>query len=117
MERYLDRLRQPIEIRRPELRSGQGALGPGRANARPFEGPLEGASAREASGDSDTEEDRVPVDLGSESRPVGEPQVLFRPKIRRDMYEAHPDGDRFLVVTRIDPEIDRAILVDDWDSP
>ncbi len=57
----------------------------------------------------------VPMDLASESRPVGEPRVLFRPKIRRDMFEPHPDGDRFLVVTRIDPEIDHAILVDDWD--
>ncbi len=59
----------------------------------------------------------VPVDLESDGRPIGAPQVLFQPKIRRDMYTPHPSGERFLVVTRLDPEIDRAILVDDWDSP
>ena len=54
------------------------------------------------------------MNLASEDHPIGEPEVLFRPKIRRDMFEPHPDGRRFLVVTRLDPEIDRAILVDDW---
>jgi hypothetical protein len=54
------------------------------------------------------------LNLASEDRPIGEPEVLFRPKLRRDMFEPHPDGQRFLVVTRLDPEIDRAILVDDW---
>lgn len=26
-------------------------------------------------------------------------------------------GERFLVVLRLDPEIDRAVLVDDWQAP
>jgi Tol biopolymer transport system component len=56
----------------------------------------------------------VPVDLSADGRPLGRPEVLFRPKFRRDMFEPSSDGTRFLVVTRIDPEIPRAILVDDW---
>jgi serine/threonine protein kinase len=59
----------------------------------------------------------VPVDLESDRRPIGTPQPLFRPKIRRDMFTPHPDGQRFLVIERLDPEIHRAILVDDWRAP
>ena len=59
----------------------------------------------------------VSMDLGAETRPVGEPQTLFRPKLRRDLFAPHPDGSRFLAVLRLDPEIDRAVLIDDWDAP
>ena len=59
----------------------------------------------------------VPVDLDSDSRPIGEAEPLFRPRIRLDMFTPHPSGDKFLVVLRMDPEIDRAVLVDDWGAP
>ena len=59
----------------------------------------------------------VPMDLGAETRPIGEPQVLFRAKLRRDLFVPHPDGSRFLAVLRLDPAIDRAVLVDDWAAP
>ena len=36
---------------------------------------------------------------------------------RRDLFAPHPDGSRFLAVLRLDPEIDQAVLVDDWDAP
>jgi serine/threonine protein kinase len=56
----------------------------------------------------------VPVDLDSDRRPIGKPEPLFRPRIRQDMFTPHPSGERFLVVLRMDPEIDRGVLVDDW---
>jgi Tol biopolymer transport system component len=56
----------------------------------------------------------VPVDLESGGRPVGEPQVLFRTRFRYEMYDPHPNGESFLVVSPLDPEIDRAVLVDGW---
>jgi serine/threonine protein kinase len=57
----------------------------------------------------------VSVDLSSERRPFGEPVILFRPKIRRDMYTVDQTGERFLVVERLDPEIRRAVLIDHWE--
>ena len=57
----------------------------------------------------------VSVDLSSDLRPFGEPMVLFRPKIRRDMYTVDQTGERFLVVERLDPEIRRAVLIDHWE--
>jgi hypothetical protein len=59
----------------------------------------------------------VPVDLDSGQRPFGNPETLFRPRIRRDMFTPHPDGQRFVVIERLDPEIHRAIpaqLVVEW---
>ncbi|MDH3785380.1 MAG: hypothetical protein OEV00_08655, partial [Acidobacteriota bacterium] len=57
----------------------------------------------------------VPIDLQSERRPIGEPTTLFRANLRYDYFDAHPDGERFLVIERLDPKINRAILLDDWD--
>ena len=56
----------------------------------------------------------VPVDLDSEERPVGDTSPLFRARLRLNYFDATRDGQRFLLVERIDPEIDRASMIDDW---
>jgi len=57
----------------------------------------------------------VPVDLQSERKPIGEPTTLFRANLRLDYFDVHPDGEHFLIIERLDPKINRAILLDDWD--
>ena len=56
----------------------------------------------------------VPVDMDSERDPVGQPQKLFSPRLRRDLYDVGPDGERFLLNQRIDLEVTSVMLIQNW---
>jgi hypothetical protein len=56
----------------------------------------------------------VPVDMDSERDSVGQPQKLFSPRLRRNHYDVGPDGERFLLNQRIDPEVTSVVLIQNW---
>jgi Tol biopolymer transport system component len=56
----------------------------------------------------------VPIDMASDRAPIGEPQRLFHPRLHRDQYDISVDGERFLLVQRIDVEVSSVVLVQNW---
>jgi Tol biopolymer transport system component len=58
----------------------------------------------------------VPVNMDSERDPVGQPVKLFSPRLRRNYFDVSPDGERFLLLERIDPEVGSITLIQNWTS-
>jgi Tol biopolymer transport system component len=56
----------------------------------------------------------VPLAMDSESSPVGTPQKLFSPRLRRDYFDVTADGQRFLLTERIDPVVGSVTLIQGW---
>jgi Tol biopolymer transport system component len=56
----------------------------------------------------------VPIDMDSDRDPVGTPEKLFSPRLRRAYFDVSPDGERFLLLQRLDPEINSIRLVQNW---
>jgi Tol biopolymer transport system component len=52
----------------------------------------------------------VPVDMGSERHPIGEPRPLFRAKLREGMLDVSPDGRRLLVLRQLDVSASSIVL-------
>ena len=56
----------------------------------------------------------VPIDMDSDREPIGNPQKLFSPTLRLGYFDASADGQRFLLVERIDPDVRSITLVQNW---
>ena len=56
----------------------------------------------------------VPIDMASDRNPIGKPARLFSPRLREDFFDAAADGQRFLLVERIDPDIRSITLIQNW---
>jgi len=56
----------------------------------------------------------VAVDMDSDRDPVGTPEKLFSPRLRRAYFDVSADGEQFLLLQRLDPEIDSISLVQHW---
>ncbi|CAN5773382.1 hypothetical protein BH24ACI5_BH24ACI5_23850 [soil metagenome] len=56
----------------------------------------------------------VPIDMASDRNPIGTPVKLFSPRLREDFFDAAADGQRFLLVERIDPHSRSITLIQNW---
>jgi len=56
----------------------------------------------------------VPVDMDSDRAPVGQPEKLFSPRLREDYFDVSPDGQRFLLIERVESEVDSITLIQNW---
>jgi Tol biopolymer transport system component len=58
----------------------------------------------------------VAVDLDAvEKAPIGTPQALFSPRLRRTNYDVSADGQSFLLNQRLDPEsVSSLVLIQNW---
>jgi Tol biopolymer transport system component len=56
----------------------------------------------------------VTLDMDSDRNPIGTPQQLFSTRLRRSYFEPTADGERFLLLQRIEPEIDSITLIQNW---
>ncbi len=56
----------------------------------------------------------VPIDMDSDREPIGKPRKLFSPTLRESYFDVSPDGQRFLLVERIDPDISSITLIQNW---
>jgi serine/threonine protein kinase len=56
----------------------------------------------------------VPMAMDSATSPIGTPKKLFSPRLRRDYFDVSPDGQRFLLIERIDPQVSSITLVQGW---
>ena len=56
----------------------------------------------------------VAIDMKSEREPVGKPQKLFSPTLREGYFDTSTDGQSFLLVERLDPNIRSITLIQNW---
>ena len=56
----------------------------------------------------------VSIDMKSDRDPVGQPQKLFSPSLRLGYFDATPDGQTFVLIERIDPDIRSITLIQNW---
>jgi Tol biopolymer transport system component len=56
----------------------------------------------------------VAVDMQSDRDPVGQPQKLFSPTLRLGYFDVTPDGQTFVLIERIDPDIRSVTLIQNW---
>lgn len=56
----------------------------------------------------------VPIEMESDRNPIGKPVRLFSPRLREAYFDASADGQRFLLVERIDPDVRSITLIQNW---
>jgi len=56
----------------------------------------------------------VPINMESDRDPVGQPQKLFSTTLRLGYFDVTPDGQTFVLIERIDPEIRSIALIQNW---
>ena len=58
----------------------------------------------------------VAVKMDSEHEPIGRPEKLFSPHLRRTYFDVTADGQRFLLVQRVDPKVHSISLIQNWSN-
>ena len=58
----------------------------------------------------------VPVDMESELAPIGTQQKLFTTRLRRAYFDVSPDGERFILLQLVEPEVSALTLIQNWND-
>jgi Tol biopolymer transport system component len=56
----------------------------------------------------------VPIDMQSAREPIGKPRKLFSTSLRENYFDVSVDGQHFLLVERIDPDVRSITLIQNW---